>query len=96
MSDKWKCDICEGEYNHEGGVENKISDSGKNVCEYCMDKVVAYSVTKTTLSGSRFYGSAECQGDEVGTAWFATRKEAKDHIFEMINKLWPDAEKVED
>jgi len=94
--EKWKCAICEREYDHEGMTERHMTDAGNNVCEYCLRKAAVYSVTKTTLSGDRFYASAEHNGEEIGTGWYTSKAEPRTRILEMIEKLWGDVEKVEE
>ena len=96
---KWKCSICESEFDNEGDVEMSITDSGKNVCAFCLKNVAVYSVTKTMPPDSRCYGLAECKGYDLSTPWTASKSEARKLIVEAIaamKSVWGDVERVED
>ena len=88
------CHICQTEYHIEG-QELFETDTGKTVCEFCSDKVVKYSVNQLR-NDSRWYGFYELGSEEFSTAWMPTRKEAKDRLFEVIEKLHPETDRVED
>ncbi len=88
------CQICGREYHIEGGIEMFQSDSGKDICEFCENKVLRYSVD--SLIDGRVYGHYELPGGEdFSTDWMPTRKEAKDRLMEVIEKLHPNIERVE-
>ena len=86
------CHICQTEYHIES-QELFETDTGKTVCEFCLKQTVKYSVQKTHYD--KWYGSYELGSEEFSTAWMPTRKEAKDRLFEVIEKLHPELERVE-
>ena len=88
------CHICGTEYHIEGMDSLYESDSGKTVCEFCLDKVVKYSIDQLR-NDSRWYGFYELGSEEFSTAWMPTRKEAKDRLMEVIEILHPEVERVE-
>ena len=91
---KRTCHICGTEYDIRGTENLHESEDGKTICEYCLDKVVRFNVDKFSLTNG-YYGFAECNGDELSTRTHTTRKETKDALSEMIEKLWSGVEKVE-
>ena len=91
---KRTCHICGTEYDIRGTDELHESENGETVCDDCLDKVVRFGVYAFGFA-SGFYGFAECNGDELSTRTHTTRKETKDALSEMIEKLWSGVEKVE-
>lgn len=90
----FECSIC-GDHYEELGCDKHITDCENVVCEFCLKKVVSYTINTTTNKTNPYYGTAEHNNESLETGWYAHKCEARMRILTMVATLYPDVPKVE-